>query len=992
MDQYLRFVNGVQAMRRRVSALDVGLGGALGVAADPLPHQIATVRRVLGDTHIRHLVSDEVGLGKTVQALMIVNALRWQDPDHRTLVIAPDNLLSQWQEECWIRGHVMPALAGSIGDGAQDELSPVTLARPRDLVVRAGQEVRTINADASVFDLLIVDEPQTMPREVLQAIAQASDEFRQVLVLSATPRLGDPAWREPILRMIEPEAAAFARIEGLDVADVLQSREEAAIAAMDRSDCPDALARGFLQYGAARRIIRNGRADWGEYLPRRRNSEVRLQPLMFERMRHELAAVVLEGADPVQGIQGPAWTAARALQRSARAARAVLTDLAARGGTSGQLAEAARIKSLEDPGDSRLEALMDILSEQWCAEEDRAFIIVCGDNPTIDMLRGALPRYFPFLADAISVLRRPAVTDVEGVTNLREIQETLAPLLSGAHRLLLVGDWVQAGLNLHHVARGIIFFSLPWEIDSIDQLIGRVDRIGVTGDRKDSSRVIDIWRILIEGSQETVIADTVAALGVFDAPLPPLSPAELADLQTMLGRAAIRRKPARSMVSLMGRGVGLASCFTGANPYTRQRAAAEFELWREKPCPGPVMFSDRARPGDTPVRREERAMRAWLKTIAASTDFDTGSRRDMSDGYRFQTFWYHGVGERGRAGDSPFVLPGVSRESWMSGHIPFICARADISAPPRKSVFTDGGERSGDGERSGRPLRFLDHGAELHDALVGGYANACFNTFGTARPVVQASVRLPAGHPARGIGPLVVITVASIDLFPDEFLPPLWTPAARDILDSAPTDAQRKALGADRRRLRALFRALQRRLRFAAPAQIIRLGSCKARDGWNELPEEAVDLCLKPVTSATGKACAKGRTPPMALEKSEVVNAIRSRHIAAITSQAKQYKASVLDRIGHELEAFTDQVSAHFEAEIRNREMSLERRRQAIPEAGPIELWQGQVAALERSLSMVHLNFLEATSFLKEISQGDFIFCGFDPCTLLFAIINDDYM
>lgn len=333
-----------------------------------------------------------------------------------------------------------------------------------------------------------------MPREVLQAISQASDEFRQVLVLSATPRLGDPAWRKPILRMIEPEAAAFARAKGQSVAEVLQHREEAATAALSQSDDPDSWRKGFLQSGASRRIIRNGRSDWGEYPPQRRNHEVRLQPLIFERMRYDIAAMVLDGTDPKQGLQGPAWTAARALQRSARAARTVLTELAARGGTLGQLAEVARAKSLEDPGDSRLEALLDILSEQWCEDEQRAFIVVCGDNPTIDMLQSALPRYFPFLADGISVLRRPSATDVEGVTNLREIQETLAPLLAGANRLLLVGDWVQAGLNLHHVAKGIIFFSLPWEIDSIDQLIGRVDRIGATGDRKVSKRFIDIWR------------------------------------------------------------------------------------------------------------------------------------------------------------------------------------------------------------------------------------------------------------------------------------------------------------------------------------------------------------------------------------------------------------------------------------------------------------------------------------------------------------------
>jgi len=89
------------------------------------------------------------GSAKTVQALMIVNALRWQNPAHRSLVIAPDNLMSLWQEECWIRGHVMPALAGPIA-GSDDDTAPVTLSRSRDLMIRPGQGMRTITADPLV--------------------------------------------------------------------------------------------------------------------------------------------------------------------------------------------------------------------------------------------------------------------------------------------------------------------------------------------------------------------------------------------------------------------------------------------------------------------------------------------------------------------------------------------------------------------------------------------------------------------------------------------------------------------------------------------------------------------------------------------------------------------------------------------------------------------------------------------------------------------------
>src|SRR5690606_983140 len=115
-----------------------------------------------------------------------------------------------------------------------------------------------------------------------------------------------------------------------------------------------------------------------------------------------------------------------------------------------------------------------------------------------------------------------------------------------------------------------------------------------------------------------------------------------------------------------GSGTGLPSRFKEADPFTKQQAAADFDLWREKPCPGPAMLSELARAKETPIRREERAIGAWLKAITASSVVDTGYRRDKVDGYGFKTFWYHGIGDRGRAGESPFALPGASRESWMS--------------------------------------------------------------------------------------------------------------------------------------------------------------------------------------------------------------------------------------------------------------------------------------------------------------------------------------
>lgn len=967
MDAYLRFVNGIQALRRKTSAINVTFGGALGVAADPLPFQISTVRRVLGDTQVRHLLSDEVGLGKTVQALMIVNALRWQNPEHRTLVVTPDNLLSQWQEECWIRGHVMPAVAGNL-TAADDDLSAITLAQPRDLTIRPGQGVRTTEADAAVFDLLIIDEPQTMPRDVVAYLAQAADTFREVLVLSATPRLADITWREPLLRIIEPELSERARLEGRSVDDILDEREARAISEIADSDDPDMQTRAYVRAASSRRVIRNSRADWSGYLPQRRNHEVRIAPLKSERLRYEIAAALLETSDPTQGMQGPAWTNARALQRSARAARTVLRDINSQGGPLANRAAEALQLSLDDPGDSRLEALLDVLSEQWAQTPDRAFIVVCGDNPTIDMLQSTLPRYFPDLAGAISALRRSASADNESVTNLREIQETLAPLLSGKSRLLLVGDWVQAGLNLHYISRAIIFFSLPWEVDSIDQLIGRVDRLGQSAGKENSRSFVDIWRLLPEGSQEAAIADHVAALGVFNAPLPPMSPEDLRAVQERLGCTAIRRKATGAVVPITGQGTGLVSRLAEVSPFSPERSVSEFSAWKSMEPPAPLLINDTARKNHTPVRNEERALESWLKTIAASTDFDIGRRHDRTDEYAFQTLWYHATSDRGRAGVSPFLLPGTSHDGWMGGHIPYIYRRSDLSARPRKGVFTDDGERAQAGEKSARPLRFLDHGCDVHDAMVRGYAADLGISFPENGPTDHSIVRLPEGHPASGLGK-VLITVAAFDPFPDGFIPPLWSAEAKDIFKRATSDAQTYVLESDRHQLLALWRAFQRRIRMEIPAKTVRIGTCNTENGWRDLTQEETDACLRPLLDGSN-AVARGRAPSQPILRPEQINPVRTRQTNKIRALATDYLTDCARRAWSAADMHSTQLYNHFQSVTTNRELALERRKSMSVTAGPVEFRQGQIAVLERQLEMSRLNAREAVTLVQQYAAG----------------------
>ena len=65
----------------------------------PLPHQIHALARAVSQDRVRYLLADEVGLGKTVEAGLIMRELKLRGMVRRTLVVAPKGLVAQWVSE-----------------------------------------------------------------------------------------------------------------------------------------------------------------------------------------------------------------------------------------------------------------------------------------------------------------------------------------------------------------------------------------------------------------------------------------------------------------------------------------------------------------------------------------------------------------------------------------------------------------------------------------------------------------------------------------------------------------------------------------------------------------------------------------------------------------------------------------------------------------------------------------------------------------------------
>jgi superfamily II DNA or RNA helicase len=199
----------------------------------PLPHQIRALSRAIANDRVRYLLADEVGLGKTIEAGLILRELKLRGLVKRTLVIAPKGLVSQWVAE--MRAHfnehfqlVLPDDIKTLSRisavpspesrvSGQEDSQPVTrnpwtmfsqVVVPMDSVkpldkrrgwsaAQVGEHNRERFEDliSAGWDLVIVDEAhrlggstdQVARFKLGQGLAEAAPYF---LMLSATPHQG----------------------------------------------------------------------------------------------------------------------------------------------------------------------------------------------------------------------------------------------------------------------------------------------------------------------------------------------------------------------------------------------------------------------------------------------------------------------------------------------------------------------------------------------------------------------------------------------------------------------------------------------------------------------------------------------------------------------------------------------------------------------------------------------------------------------------------
>ncbi len=586
----LRFAALVHQYRRRKSEVRGFLGGRI----DLLPHQLSLASEVAGRLAPRVLLADEVGLGKTIEAGLILHRLLLTGRARRVLILVPESLVHQWFVELLRRFNLWFAIFDeercraieASTPGANPFLDDQLVLCDLGLPARAPGRLRQIQEAG--WDLLVVDEAHHLG----WSPGNASPEYSAVealgrstpglLLLTATPEQLGLAGHFARLRLLDPDrytdlesfiqesegyravarlaeklqaAAPLSHPEVANLAEVLQEPEAKVRATLERLAEGDGGARQELldalldQHGTGRVMFRNTRATVAGF-PRR---VARLQRL---------------GAEAGDSSRF----------------KALATEWAADSGTG----EGQRFRPSFDR-DPRVPWLADLLRGLGSAK----VLLICHSFAKAEALESALKAH----------VKVKMALFHEGLTLVQRDRAAAWFADPNGARLLLCSEIGSEGRNFQS-AHHLVLFDLPLDPGLLEQRIGRLDRIGQRAD-------IQIHVPFIQGSHQEVLARWYhEGLGAFEAIL-----AGGRELMDRFGPEL--RRIAEALPSDPGTGHEELARLIEATGRERARVAAHLEAGRDRLLEWNALKPEAAARLITEIRRqdEDRALDGFLLAV-----------------------------------------------------------------------------------------------------------------------------------------------------------------------------------------------------------------------------------------------------------------------------------------------------------------------------------------------------------------------------------------
>jgi len=502
----------------------------------PKDYQLVPVVMALEQPRVRMLIADDVGLGKTIEAGLILTELLARQMAARVLVIVPANLREQWREALDYFFH-LPARIISTRHRREMERELPAGANPWEhyrFLIASVDYAKQPGVKNQIleqrWDVVVIDEAHQVAKphqsgpdqrvqmerwELAEALA-ASKQVHHLLLLTATPHNGYSDSFASLLRMLDVGA-----IEGpVHNPHVIRSRAERYVCQRRRGD-----VEAWFQDDPTRSPF-----------PKRDQDEVIVPPTAYEmdaiRAVEAYGKRVLQqaSAGSVQARTLAYWTVLHLHKRALSSPEALRRSLGNRRERLRQETrffpenlvsedvsippEVARANVLdEDPGErltdeeagqrterlvygtpeniqAELELLEEVLekAEKVTPRRDsklqKLLDTVLRQMLVADPKVVLFTRYVDtmnYLAEQIQGDKRYAhatVLTIHGGLNERQRREIFLAFERAKVGVLVATDAISEGINLQHAAAQVVHYELPWNPNRLEQRTGRVDRFG----------------------------------------------------------------------------------------------------------------------------------------------------------------------------------------------------------------------------------------------------------------------------------------------------------------------------------------------------------------------------------------------------------------------------------------------------------------------------------------------------------------------------------
>lgn len=539
-ENYIRYIALLSKIKNETSG---GVLSKLSSGIIPLPHQRYVLERAISSNNIRYILADEVGLGKTIEAGLIIKELKTRGLIKRILVVCPTGLVTQWNMEMREKfgetfNVILPdeyATIRKIMDsddvygGFDQVISPMDSIKP--LERRVGwteeriekyNEERIYSIINSGWDLIIIDEAHRVAgstgevaRYKLGSLLASASPY--LLLLTATPHNGKT---EPFLRLIrlldeqafpnykaivkEQVAPYVIRTEKRNAIDnngnrLFKNRTTKAINLIwdERHSLQRELYSMVTKYVSKNynKAMRNrGKNMWFIFLL------IMMQRLVSSstsaiRESMERRIRVLEQQDTqIQSMSEDEFAAMELEMNMEDAITAMSLDI------KDEIAELVAMVAIARQAeyqylDVKIEPLLQIIDDLYADEASRKVIIFTEFVATQSYISELLTGH------------GYKVSRLNGSMDIDERNEVLN-VFRQTSDILISTDAGGEGLNLQF-SNCVINYDLPWNPMKIEQRIGRVDRIG---QQRDVIAYNFILTDTIEARVREVLEDKLSAI------------------------------------------------------------------------------------------------------------------------------------------------------------------------------------------------------------------------------------------------------------------------------------------------------------------------------------------------------------------------------------------------------------------------------------------------------------------------------------------------